>query len=429
MLSTGRLLCARRIRLDVKYIEGAKCSFHVCSVANGTKIRSHVLHRKLFPASSLVVNFASSDASASQAAANFSSTASATVESPVLNPELVSTVLPSDAVGEAASIAGQIAAEPSLASIGLGSWTPVGMVQRSLEFFHITLDLPWWGSIALGTLIIRLLIFPLVIIGQRNAAKMNNCLPEMQALQVKMSEARQRGDKLDAAMHAHELVKFMGEKGVNPLKNSLVPLCQAPFFISMFMGIRGMANAPVDSFRQGGMYWFTDLTVPDEFYLLPIITSATLALTIEVGTDMGKLHSMGMARYVLRGLPLLILPFTFSFPAGVLVYWVSTNFISLVQVAVLRVPKVRNYFNIEQLVKIDKTTLPMQQKGFVGGMKESWTNLKISRELQDRERIDNANFQRAGRGAVKKTYKFDPTQPQTARKVSSLGIQVKSRDS
>ncbi|CAB0011373.1 unnamed protein product [Nesidiocoris tenuis] len=56
----------------------------------------------------------------------------------------------------------------------------------------------------------------------------------------------------------------------------------APFFISMFMGIRGMAGAPVQSFHEGGLFWFVDLTLPDQFYLLPLITSATLSLTVEV---------------------------------------------------------------------------------------------------------------------------------------------------
>lgn len=55
-----------------------------------------------------------------------------------------------------------------------------------------------------------------------------------------------------------------------------------PVFISVFMGLRGMANAPVESLRTGGMLWFTDLTLADQYFLLPVITSATLYLTVEV---------------------------------------------------------------------------------------------------------------------------------------------------
>lgn len=57
-----------------------------------------------------------------------------------------------------------------------------------------------------------------------------------------------------------------------------------PVFISFFMGLREMANVPVDSLRYGGIFWFEDLTVPDQFFALPVITSLTLWATIEVGS-------------------------------------------------------------------------------------------------------------------------------------------------
>lgn len=224
--------------------------------------------------------------------------------------------------------------EPSLASIGLGGYSPVGMVQNCLEYLHVTLDIPWWGAIAIGTLVVRMILLPLVILSQRNAAKMNNNLPQMQVLQLKMTEARQSGNQFDSARYGQEMVQFMREKNVNPLKNMLVPLAQAPVFISFFIGLRKMANTPVESMREGGLFWFTDLTLADPYFILPAITSATLYLTIELGTDSAKLsaQSMQTMRYVLRALPLFIFPFTMNFPAGILCYWVCSNFISLGQV-------------------------------------------------------------------------------------------------
>ena len=76
---------------------------------------------------------------------------------------------------------------------------------------------------------------------------------------------------------------FMREKDISPFRSMLVPLVQAPIFMSMFFGLRGMTNVPVESMRLGGLWWFTDLTVPDPFYLLPLATSATMYLTIKVG--------------------------------------------------------------------------------------------------------------------------------------------------
>lgn len=77
-----------------------------------------------------------------------------------------------------------------------------------------------------------------------------------------------------------------------------------------------------------------------------------------------------LMKYVLRALPLVILPFTFSFPGAILCYWVSSNFISLLQVGFLRIPKVREYFQIEKMETFDPSTLPMKPKGFREGVKE-----------------------------------------------------------
>lgn len=316
-------------------------------------------------------------------------------------PEIdISTINPVNALGE-----------PTLESLGLGGWSPIGLVQNALEYLHVSLDLPWWGAIVIGTVIVRILMFPLVVVAQRNAAKMNNYLPQLQSIQLKMTEARQCGNQLEAARYSQELMLFMNEKGLNPLKNMIVPLAQMPLFLSFFIGLRRMANLPVGSLRDGGMLWFTDLTVPDQYFALPIVTSLTLWATIELGTDSAKLSSQNLQtmKYVLRALPVIILPFTVNFPGAILCYWVASNFISLGQVGFLRIPAVRDYFKIEQLLKHDPKNLPVKSKGFIGGLKDTWTNVKISKELEERRRYDELQFQRAGRGPVVKTYKYDPT--------------------
>lgn len=263
-------------------------------------------------------------------------------------------------------------AEPSIVTLGLGGWTPVGIVQNCLEYLHIGMDLPWWATITIGTICVRTLIFPLVIMAQRNGAKMNNHMPQLQVLQVKMTEARQSGNALDSARYAQEMVTFMKEKQMNPLKNILVPLAQAPLFISFFMGLRGMANTPVESMREGGLFWFTDLTLPDQYFLLPIITSATMFLTIELGTDSARLNAQNLQtmKYILRALPICILPFTINFPGGILWYWACSNFISLLQVGFLKIPTVREFFNIDKMVVHRQDSLPIKKKGFMEGIKE-----------------------------------------------------------
>lgn len=52
--------------------------------------------------------------------------------------------------------------------------------------------------------------------------------------------------------------------------------------MSFFFALKGMANAPVESMTHGGLFWFTDLTISDPYYLLPLLTSVTVWATIEV---------------------------------------------------------------------------------------------------------------------------------------------------
>lgn len=223
--------------------------------------------------------------------------------------------------------------EPTFQSLGLGGWSPPGIVQNCLEYLH-GCNLPWWECIVISTIVLRILVIPVVIIAQRNAATLNNVMPEMQKIQLKISEARAMGNAIEVSRHSQELVKFMSENKVNPIKSALVPLAQAPIFISVFMALRQMVNANVESLETGGVLWFENLTLADPYYALPIFTSLTLLATIELGVDTGRLNATNMhnLRYALRAFPLLAFVFTMNFPAAMLCYWSTSNVISLLQV-------------------------------------------------------------------------------------------------
>lgn len=313
-------------------------------------------------------------------------------------------------------------AEPTFAEIGLGGWSPSGMVQSCFEWLHISCDLPWWGCIAIGVLTIRTLIFPLVIKSQRNSAKMANHMPQLTILQEKMAQARRSGNSMEAAQMAYEMQAFMKEKEINPFKNLMVPLVQAPIFMSVFFALKGMANAPVQSMTNGGLFWFTDLTMCDPFYLLPVLTSVTLWATIELGSDSARLNAQGskMVIYVMRAMPILMFPITINFSGAILCYWLTTNMISLVQVGILRFPAVRDFFQIERpSTPIIPFKSESTKKGFIENVKEAWTNQKIIAELQDRQRVIDDTFRRAGTGPVPKTYSYDPTRQKT---VTAQGV-------
>lgn len=229
----------------------------------------------------------------------------------------------------------QAAGEPAFASIGLGGWWPVGILQSGLEYLHIGCGLPWWGTIVVSTIILRTLLTPIVVIAQRNAAVMNNVMPEMQKIQEKMTEARQMGDAMTSAQYGAEMMALMKQNNFNPLKNMLVPFCQAPIFMSYFFGLRGMVNAPVESMQTGGLYWFTDLTMADPYFLLPLATCLTLLVNLELGVDGSRLGANPngyLIKMGLRVLPVIMFPFIMNFSSAVVLYWTTSNVISLIQV-------------------------------------------------------------------------------------------------
>ncbi|OQV17253.1 Mitochondrial inner membrane protein OXA1L [Hypsibius exemplaris] len=306
----------------------------------------------------------------------------------------------------------------SLAELGLNTWWPAGLLRSTFDWIHVTLDVPWWATIVAATLVVRILLFPLVVKSQRNAAVMQRNLPEMQRLQLAMSDARQRGDVMGSAASAHALQEFMKKENFNPIKSMIPALVQAPVFMSFYFGLKKMAEAPVESMKEGGILWFTDLTMPDPIYLLPLLTSTTLFAVIELGAETGGANSAQMAslKIIMRAMPVMtfvftsgITSFTPAFPAAVLVYWCTSNMTSLVQVGILKIPAVRDFLKIPQKVKHNPDDLPLQKKTMVESWRESTQNSRMAREIDDRARVDSVNFRQAGMGPIPKTYKFDPT--------------------
>ncbi|XP_075884446.1 mitochondrial inner membrane protein OXA1L isoform X2 [Nelusetta ayraudi] len=315
-----------------------------------------------------------------------------------------------DAAPTALEVLQAAAAEPSLAELGLANHTPVGLIQNMLEFMHVDLGLPWWGAIVVGTVLARLAVFPVIVKGQREAAKLNNVLPEMTKLTTRMNEAKQSGNKFDFAKAYSDLNLFQKKKDVNPLRGFLVPLVQAPVFISFFIALRKMAYLPVPSLQTGGLLWFPDLTAADPFYILPLAVTGTMVLILELGAESGidnpNLRTM---KTVFRIMPFIILPLTINFPMAVFIYWFTSNCFSLGQVALLRHPLIRDKLSIPERISHPASALP-QNEGFIESMKKGWKNAQLAQQLEERERRIKNHLDLAAKGPLRQTFTHNPLQ-------------------
>ncbi|XP_036374816.1 mitochondrial inner membrane protein OXA1L-like [Megalops cyprinoides] len=303
--------------------------------------------------------------------------------------------------------------EPSLAELGLGSYTPVGLVQNVLEFMHVDLGLPWWAAIVAGTVLARCAVFPIIVKGQREAAKLNNVLPEMTKLTNSLNEAKRSGNKFEYSKAYSEMMMFQKKHDVNPLRGFLVPLVQAPVFISFFIALRKMSYLPVPSMQSGGLWWFTDLTAADPYYILPLAVTGTMFAVLELGAESGVDNpNLRTMKTVFRVMPLVILPLTINFPTAVFTYWLTSNVFSLGQVALLRHPAVRQRLNIPERITHPPAAMPPSE-GFIKSIKTGWKNAQLSQQLQERERRIKNHLDLAARGPLRQTFAHNPLQ-QTA---------------
>ena len=192
-----------------------------------------------------------------------------------------------------------------------------GVVGDALEFFY-SLGAPWWLSIVILTVIVRTLLFPLTVKQVKSMRAMQDLRPEMERIRAKYKDNKQKQQE--------EIMKLYQESGVNPFGSCLPLLVQLPIFITMFYVIKDFGYTHPD-FTSGGILWFQDLSVQDPFYVLPILSAVTMLAASEITSK----HIDPQQRWLMRTLPVVFTVFLLTFPAGLFMYWITSNLVTLVQ--------------------------------------------------------------------------------------------------
>ncbi|RUS17339.1 60Kd inner membrane protein-domain-containing protein [Endogone sp. FLAS-F59071] len=274
-----------------------------------------------------------------------------------------------------------------LRAMGLVHSTPVGFLQAFLEAIHVWTGLPWWGTIVVATLIIRTSLVPFIINIQRNNARLMNINPEVQEHMKEINKAKVNQDVETMQRHSTELQGLFEKNQCHPIKSIYLPLIQMPIMISFFMGLRAMSELPVPQFKEGGLFWFTDLTSSDPYYILPILSSAGILAILEAGTEAGMTNPQtNMMKNVFRAMTVVMVPFTAWLPTSVFVYWMTSNTYSIAQILALRNKRLRSLLNIP-ILKHSVSELQKNQPSMVDKFKSEFElRQKQSRELELRER-------------------------------------------
>jgi YidC/Oxa1 family membrane protein insertase len=197
-----------------------------------------------------------------------------------------------------------------------------------LLFFHDNLGFGWGMSIVAMTVVVRLAILPLTLKGIRSMNALRELQPQMKEIQEKYKADKQRQQQ--------EMMKFYRENKVNPFGSCLPLLLQIPIFIALFQLLRSSE--------------FRDRLTPqsDDFLFISSLAHKETGLALVVllvlytGSQLGASLVMASTatdrtqRMIFLMLPFLFVPVIVNFPAGLIVYWITTNFWTFGQQVLVR---------------------------------------------------------------------------------------------
>jgi len=202
-----------------------------------------------------------------------------------------------------------------------------------LEEIHTTTGLPWAWAIITLTVIVRLAMVPLTVKQQQSMRRMQAIQPEIKKLQDKY-----RGDR---QVLNQKMMEFYKENNVNPFASCLPLVVQFPIFIGLYYTLRQTSGfiKPGDDVSFLGSF-VPDITAP--LRSLPTVSLVVLML-IYIGSQVGSTLLMPSSvdprqKYLFAALPVLFAGVILSqhFPAGLLLYWITSNLWTVGQAAIIR---------------------------------------------------------------------------------------------
>jgi YidC/Oxa1 family membrane protein insertase len=199
-----------------------------------------------------------------------------------------------------------------------GSWSFVKAVAKPifyvLRFIHDYI--PNYGiTIILLTVGIKLIFVPLQYKSYKSMKMMKAIQPKIAAVQEKYKGDR---DKLNK-----ELMKLYRDQKVNPLGSILPMFLQMPVFIALF----NVLYMSIDLRQAPFMLWVTDLSVQDPFYVLPIIMGATMFIQQKITPNTMDPTQAKIMLILPIGMTFLFI----NFPAGLVLYWMTNNILTITQ--------------------------------------------------------------------------------------------------
>ncbi|KAA8731239.1 membrane protein insertase YidC [Acinetobacter qingfengensis] len=193
-------------------------------------------------------------------------------------------------------------------------WPIAKLLFVGLQFFHGIVG-NWGWSIILLTILVKLILWPLSAKSYRSMAKMRVIAPEMQRMKEEFGEDRMR--------FSQEMMALYKREQVNPLSGCLPLLLQMPIFLALYW----VLMESVELRHAPWILWIQDLSAMDPWFILPLI----MGVTMFIQQMLNPQPADPMQAKVFRLMPIIFTVFMLFFPAGLVLYWVINNSITIFQ--------------------------------------------------------------------------------------------------
>lgn len=186
---------------------------------------------------------------------------------------------------------------------------------RVLHFIQEHIVSNWGWAIILLTVFIKTLLLPLSAAGTKSMARMRKFAPQMKKLQEQYKDNRQK--------LAEETMKLYRREKINPMGGCLPILLQMPVFIALYW----MLTETVELRHAPWIFWIHDLSAKDPYFILPVLMGASMWFMQKLNpapTDPTQARIMQL-------MPVMMTVFFLWFPAGLVLYWIANNLITISQ--------------------------------------------------------------------------------------------------
>jgi YidC/Oxa1 family membrane protein insertase len=187
------------------------------------------------------------------------------------------------------------------------------VMRHVLNFFHTNIGLPWAWAIVATTVAVRMILVPLTIRQIHSMQNLQKHAPQMKEIQKKYKGDKQKQNE--------ELMKFYRENNINPAASCLPMLAQLPVFIALYYTLKHFKFTGDKSF----LHFIPDISAHTTthwggFVLLFVYVASQMASSFFMMTTTDKTQ-----RVLFMIMPLFFVFIIARFPAGLVLYWVTTN--------------------------------------------------------------------------------------------------------